>query len=347
MREFSDSGRRFVTVTIDTEEDDWGSYFPTHAGTRNIGKLPELQQIFDRWGVRPTLVVTYPTLEDSASVAVLGTFAERNGVEIGAHCHPWNTPPLASDVRHSMMSRLNADLNAKKLTVLTERIRFELGVSPRVFRAGRWGFGPSVAKPLCDLGYEIDASVTPFLNWSNMGGPDYSSAPHLPYRFWPTEPLRSAADGPMVELPTTVGFTVPWQRTAAGIRARLEHHAVWRRSGFVGALDRMGVLTRRWLSPELATTTEMIRVSEACIRGGQQLLAVTFQSPALFAGLTPFVRSTLDRERFIRRIDDYLRFCAESGFEFVTLSEAARLLKSGAITTSTPSAAPSQAPSSP
>ncbi len=336
-----------MTVTIDTEEDDWGCYFPTHAGTRNIAKLTDVQEVFDRWGVRPTLVVTHATLEDAASVAVLGTLADRDDVEIGAHCHQWNTPPLASGRPGSMMSSLDADVNAKKLAVLTERIRFELGVSPRVFRAGRWGFGPSVARPLCDLGYEVDASVSPFLDWSAMGGPDYSSAPHLPYHFWPDEPLRPAADGPLLELPTTVGFTIPWQRPAAWVRTGLERRALARATGMVGALDRVGVLTRRWLSPELATTAEMIRVSESCARGGQQLLAMTFHSPSLFAGLTPFVRSSLDRERFIRRIDDYLRFCGESGFEFVTLSEAARLVKSGVIPASTPSETPSPAPSSP
>ena len=46
-----------VTVSIDTEEDDWGSYVRGGTSTANIESLMELQDLFDRWGARPTYLV--------------------------------------------------------------------------------------------------------------------------------------------------------------------------------------------------------------------------------------------------------------------------------------------------
>jgi hypothetical protein len=246
-----------------------------------------------------------------------------------------------------MLCQLPAPLVAEKLHVLTSRIRAELGVEPRSFRAGRWGFGRHVAGALTELGYVVDSSVTPFLDWSDIGGPDYSHAPPAPYRFRPGEPLEPSDDGPLLELPSTVGFLGRRQATAGATRAWLERNKLGRHSRVVGLLDRAGFLRRRWLSPEHSTTREMIQVSEAWVASGFGMLAMTFHSPTLFAGLTPFVRSTADLRRFVARIEEYLKYCVDRGFEFATLSEAAVLVDSGALPTSRPSGTPSPAPSSP
>ncbi|HET9948989.1 MAG TPA: hypothetical protein VFQ22_08715 [Longimicrobiales bacterium] len=311
-----------VAVTIDTEEDNWGSYESRGATTRNILELPALQEVFDRWSVRPTYLVNWPPLVSSESVAVLGSLAAESHVEIGTHCHPWNTPPITGEgVEHSMMFRLSPAENSAKIAEVGRRIVSELGVRPRVFRAGRWGFGPTVARALVEQGYEIDSSVTPFIDWSNAGGPDFSSAPHWPYRFDPISPLVPKVDGALLELPPTIGFLGGQHRRAGRLRTRLEGTWLSRRK-VIGLLDRAGLIARRWLSPEVVDGETMIRLAQAWVASGERFVHVALHSSTLLPGATPFVRSDRDRRAFLATLDAFFRYCRSAGFTFVTLSEA-------------------------
>ena len=315
-----------VAITIDTEEDDWGSYTEHGASVGNIAHLPELQELFDTWGAHPTYMVNRPPLMHRDSVDVLGALASNGRVEIGAHCHPWNTPPFGDEGAHrSMMCLFSESENRAKIQEIRRCLHAELGVDPHAFKAGRWGFGPTVAGPLADAGFEIDCSVTPFLDWSSLGGPDYSNAPHQPYRFRANEPFRPDPAGRLLELPTTIGFLRGDHRRRATVRRWLER-SQFRRLKVVGILDRCGLLSRRWLSPEMSSGETMIRLAEACVSSGQSFLHLTFHSCTLLPGATPFVRDKQDRTRFLRSVSQFLSYCSSSGFTFRTLSEVGRNL---------------------
>jgi hypothetical protein len=329
--------RPILTVTIDTEEDNWGSYEPDGATTANIAHLRELHGRMAALGAHVTYLVNRPPLLAAESVAVLGDLAGGDEVEIGAHCHPWNTPPsTGSGPERSMMATLPLDANRGKVAEITRRIESELGVRPRSFRAGRWGFGPTVAAALAAEGYRIDASVSPFVDWTPDGGPDFLEAPFRPYRFHPERPLEPDPGGPMVEIPTTVGYLKGDPRRMARFRRSLERSFLARLK-VVGLLGVSGVIQRRWLSPEHSSARDMIRLCAACLRSGQRVLDLTFHSCTLLPGATPFVRDDADRARFFRRIEDVLRFAGESGYAFGTLSEIGSALfdtESGAARTS-------------
>jgi hypothetical protein len=313
-----------VTITVDTEEDQWGSYAYEDASTRNIQHLPALQELFDKHGARPTYLVNRPPLLDQESVAVLGDLSERDSVEVGAHCHPWNTPPI-SGVGLTMMSGLPEESNGAMIREITTRIEGELGITPRSFRAGRWGFGPTVSRALAREGYQIDCSVSPFIDWTSIGGPDFGTAPHQPYRFDPDDPLTPSSPGSMLELPTTVGFLRGDARQAQRDRLRLEK-SVLARFGAVGLMDRAGLLARRWLSPEISTSQQMIQVAAAALRSGDTYISMAFHSCTLMSGATPFVADGHERAEFFRRCDEFLAYCGSAGFRFRTLSEAGREL---------------------
>ena len=53
-----------LVVTIDTEEDNWGSLRLTHYSFDNIARIPALQEMFDRFNVKPTYLMTYPVATD-------------------------------------------------------------------------------------------------------------------------------------------------------------------------------------------------------------------------------------------------------------------------------------------
>jgi hypothetical protein len=316
--------RPVVVITIDTEEDNWGSYTFEGATVRNIGELSRVQEIFDRHGAKPTYLVNYAPLVDADSVRILGELAARADVEIGAHCHPWNTPPQTpGGVENSWMYRLPEEVNRAKIEAVRDRCVSELGVRPTSFRAGRWGMGPTVTRALHAAGFTVDCSVSPFVDWSRQGGPDYFEAPHLPYRFDPDRPLVPDPCGPMLQMPTTVGFMRGDPPRAARLRRRLESSPL-ARLRVVGLLDRSGLLTRRWLSPETGSGGDMVKLVDSCLRRSEDaFVQLTFHSCTLLPDATPFVADAGERDRFLASIDQVLDHMVSVGAVFERLSETA------------------------
>ena len=174
-----------LVVTVDTEEDNWGRYSAMDNPVHNIDKIVSLQKIFDQYAVKPTYLITYPVATNPRSVAILKRILEQGKCEIGTHCHPWNTPPFNADAviheKDTMLCNLPEKLILEKLTTLHEAIIKNFNYQPVSFRAGRWGFGPSVARVLEKMDYRVDSSVTPFVNWDQYYGPDFSSFRLKPY----------------------------------------------------------------------------------------------------------------------------------------------------------------------
>lgn len=315
-----------LIVTIDTEEDNWSPYSPTGYTVRNIERLPALQDLFTAYDIRPTYLVTYQVVTHPGAAAVLESLLRSGHCEIGAHCHPWSTPPFTEPAitRNSMLCNLPAELAAAKLRNLHAAIVSRLGVTPTSFRSGRWGYSQAVARTLFELGYRVDTSVTAYTDWRYCIGPDYSHMPPAPYLFAPDEVLRPRADGPMLQVPATVGYL---QRNFA-LRNALTNtirRSPLRRLRLLGILDRLGWLNKVWLSPENATGAQMIALARRMRDEGYPLLNLFFHSSTLMAGLTPFVRDRADEERFRERIRQFLAFAQAEGFESITLSEARAL----------------------
>src|SRR5438876_3564149 len=105
-----------------------------------------------------------------------------------------------------MLCNLPANLQRDKIDRLHEAIARAFDRPPVSFRCGRWGFHPDIGRYLIDLGYRIDTSMTPYMDWTANRGPDFSKiAPH-PFRFTseklPDLPARPA----LLEVPVTIGF---------------------------------------------------------------------------------------------------------------------------------------------
>src|SRR2546422_10892982 len=169
----------YVLVSIDTEEDNWR---PARQGitVENIRELPRLSRFPEQLGVRPTDVLTYQVARQRWAATLLADLASGEA-EIGAHLHPWNTPPLteAFEARNTMTVRLSPELQAAKIAALTDALTEHVGIRPESFRTGRWGFGPETAAALIACGYRADSSVTPFKSWRLYDdGPTFVGEPH-------------------------------------------------------------------------------------------------------------------------------------------------------------------------
>lgn len=287
---------RVLAVVHTEEEFDWNAPFSrTATATTHVRHLEKGQKVFEAHGVRPLYVVSYPIATDPRAVAVLRAFRDRNGADVGAHLHPWVTPPFEETIGPEMSypGNLPPALERAKIERLTEAIAGAFGSRPRAYLAGRYGFGPNTAAILEALGYDLDLSPSPAFDFRSDGGPDYRSTGCMPVRLgrvWQM-PHTAALIGPLAGLAPV---------RSAWYRGDLLGRAVRGVAGRTRALERLR------LSPEGFDGAALRRLTTALLRRGVRLFVLSFHSPSLAPGFTPYVRSESDLERFLATIDDYL-----------------------------------------
>ena len=77
----------------------------TASEVKNAERLPALQALCDEYGVRPTYLVTHEMATRPESAPILRGLARSGRCEIGAHLHPWSSPPFRpEDLRRPHLS---------------------------------------------------------------------------------------------------------------------------------------------------------------------------------------------------------------------------------------------------
>lgn len=315
----------YLIVSIDTEEDDWGVYKLTGYHLTNISHLPELQKLFDRYQIKPTYLIDYPVAADEIHRDFFKTVHDTGRAEIGAHLHPWNTPPFEEEPTkyYSMMKNLPSDLQKKKIIALTELIERNLGIAPKSFRAGRFCFNEQTIPILLELNYYVDSSVTPFVDWKeNCGGMNFHGYPYYPYLIALGQNINCHRhDATLWEVPITIGFNRTPFRLYNSIYEFLGKNglSVLRLRGLT---HKVGLLKKIWLSPELSGYKEMQQLSKVIIRLGIPVLNLFFHSTSLAPGLSPFVRTIQDRQTFFKNLELYFFWLHDNYYlKPVSLSE--------------------------
>jgi len=288
-------------VVVDTEEEfDWSAPFSREStGVTAMRHIGRAQQLFDRFGIVPTYVIDYPVASKPEGSALLVEFASAGRATIGAHLHPWVTPPHDEEVsrRNSFAMNLPAPLETAKLTTMVETIEKAFGGRPLVYKAGRYGIAPRTLTTLKSLGFSVDTSVNPHMNYASEHGPDFRGFDARPS--W-------LAHG-LLEIPCTTGFA-GFAGSALGPRLHAAALAAPAQLRAVGILARLGVTNRIMLSPEGSTLDEMKAVTRALIAGGLRTLTFSFHSPSVEPGHTPYVRSQADLGQFLQSIEQYFEF---------------------------------------
>ena len=318
-----------LVVSIDVEEDNW-KLARTGVTVENVRQLPRLDRLFERLAVRPTYFTTYQVAIHPWAVRILQEAQARGTAEIGAHLHPWNTPPIeeAFVPRNTMLVNLPARLQAAKLDTLTDTLCAGMGRRPLAFRAGRWAFGPSTAAALLTRGYRVDSSVTPFVSWEDVDeGPTHIGAPLHVYRLDGQGDTRNPVfGGPLIEVPLSWGYN----RGSWALWTRLQpllRHPVVRHLRLAGIAAHLGLLRRICLSPEASSVAAMLTLSRRLIDQGVQYLHMSWHSVSLQPGLTPYTATAADVERLYAAIESYIdRLAALAPIKFRTVSEAAEIL---------------------
>lgn len=295
-----------LLVVIDTEEEfDWSKPFAransTVAAMDDIGKA---QDLFDEFGLKPTYVIDYPIASQERGYAALREFAAAGRAQIGAHLHPWVSPPFDEVVNsvNSYPGNLPAELERAKLRELTSTIEANFGARPTIYKAGRYGLGEHTAKALTAEGFEIDLSLCSAFDLSADGGPNYSERDARPYWF--------GEERSLLGLPTTGAFIGAGGNSSPGLYQFATRPAL-RPLHLPGILSRLGIVERLLLSPEGHAFEDLKRLTKSLFRRGIRTFSLSFHSPSMQPGHTPYVQNERELHEFLGVLRRYFEFFLE------------------------------------
>lgn len=292
-----------LCITIDTEPDcdiRWKRSDPLSFESVLYGISSILRPIWDRFDIKPVYFVSPEVVQNNDCCKVLNKEIQF-GAEIGTHLHSEYIEPnkkyegfAGTASKEYPCYAYNTEVELAKIKNLTDLIAKKLGVKPVSYRAARFGADLDTIKCLEKLGYKVDSSVTPQIDWSRQGGPDHSKAPKQPY-FISVDDYYSAGGLRILEIPITIS----------------------KKRGFFFA-DKW--LFFRWLRPTHMTVTEMKILTNEFIRNyNAPVLNMMFHSMETIPKKTPFVRTKIGQKMYLNRLEKIIRHLKEKGFKSKTL----------------------------
>jgi len=306
--------RAYLCVSIDTESDKgkgWRSRRPMAFTGITDGVVRRLQPLFETFGAKPTYLLSPEVLRDEACAEAFRKLEPRS--ELGTHLHGEYAEPGAfePEVTSEFQRDYPADVERQKLTYLTDLFIRAFGHQPRSFRAGRFGIGKHTIGILESLGYAVESSVTPHMDWSSAGAPGlaFKDAPTQPYRPDPVDPGRPG-DAGLLEVPVTI------------------------RRRFVNALPAIGTrVDPRWLRPTRGTERSIVRVAEDEIAearrrapGRPVILNAMFHNVEVVPGTSPYAEDEESARSILDRLRALLAFAHREAIPVVGLGDVPEIL---------------------
>jgi hypothetical protein len=303
-----------LCVSIDCECDKgpgWRSQRPLAFAGVTDGIARRLQPLFRAHRAKATYLLSPELFGDVRAVDTLATL--EGSAELGTHLHGEFAEPGAfePEVTKAFQRDYPADVERAKMTTLTQAFARAFGRAPRSFRAGRFGVGAHSLGILEDLGYAVESSVTPFVEWSSAGAPDLSfvGAPTQPYHPDRRDPGR-VGESPLLEVPLTI---LP--RAAQSLPIVGRH------------------VEARWLRPTRGTREGLVKIAQDAIlretralpRGASPskpiVLNAMFHNVEVIPGASPYADTEEDAAAILGRLGALLDFAKKEGFPVVGLAD--------------------------
>jgi hypothetical protein len=311
----SAAARAFLCVSIDCECDKgpaWRTRRPLAFDGVHVGIAERLHPLFRRFGAKPTYLLSPELLRDARCVERL---ASLEGCELGTHLHGEMAEPGAyePDVTNAVQRDYPREVERAKLAWLTQAFRDAFGRAPRSFRAGRFGIGGNTVSLLEELGYAVESSVTPHVDWSDVSpGLSFVDAPTQPYHPDPGEPSRPG-DGRLLEVPVTI-----------------------RRSRLAGVPMLGRLVEHRWLRPTRSSGEALVAIARETVEaegsgpGGRPVvLNAMFHNVEVVAGTSPYASTEDEARGIVDRVGALLEYCRAEGIACVGLGDVPEVLAPG------------------
>lgn len=307
-----------LAIVVHTEEEfDWSDNFNRQSVQVTHGEvLNELISAQISEGVKFTLAMDYPFVTSDQGLTCIDALKGEAGnhIEFATQCHPWVNPPFENDEsiveeRDSYPGKLSFELEQAKIATLTKTIESACGHKPITYLAGRYGVGENTHRILRQLGYKIDVSISPFADFRHQQGPDFSAFNNTI---------------------TTTKEIVSWPHTSAvvslfGILNKFYHqHPTRYRDSALFSRLKAKLLRARLLrlSPEGFSLADMKNITQSQQKLGQEYFILSFHSPSVKAGLTPYVQTDSDAKVFQEKICQFTAwFKSHLNGEFICVND--------------------------
>lgn len=304
-----------LAVVIHTEEEfDWGKGFFRSKNQVNHGQaLIDCVEKILAIGAKVVFAMDYAFVDSEEGQKVIDHFKERRDdtIEFATHVHPWVNPPYDSDVdqidaRYSFPGNLPREMEYEKIRTLTDLIEKKAGRRPTTYLAGRFGIGNNSYEILRSLGYEVDLSISSYIDMRASFGPDFS---HFSNAIFEKQGLT--------HIPHTAGivslipFLTSYLNRHPPAFTKVSRHPLLR------TLAKTLRIQRLRLSPEDYSLQQMKRLTLSQIALGQNVFVFSFHSPTVAPGNTEYVKNAEQQRLFVEKTCEYLEwYQSETNGEF-------------------------------
>ncbi|TRX57934.1 polysaccharide deacetylase family protein [Thalassomonas sp. M1454] len=313
-------------LTVDTEEEwDWSDEFPNdNFSVSNIFELPAFQLFCQELGIKPTYFVDYAVANNTDAANVLANINPEL-CEVGAHLHPWANPPFFGETteKSSHVVNLPIEQTQQKLDLLINKIQQNIGSTPRSFRTGRWGINGEILQLLDDKGFEVDSSIYPLYSNEFFSCESANTSP-----YWPnfSKPNQQGSQRKLFEIPVTCGFNRNNYSFAQKLHRAMEKPPfTWIKAN--GLLWHTKLLRKIYLSPELCSAKDMIKLVDLSLKKKHKVLHMYLHSSSLIEGVTGLSQDKNARESICNRIQQVIEHSKQkANIKFCTISQAKEIL---------------------
>lgn len=313
-------------ITIDTEADNqWKN--DGSLKLENLKYLERFQLLCDKFNFLPTYLITYE-VASSLEINNLQSWKNDGKAEIGAHLHPWTTPPFDEfeKERNIQMfpNELPINLSRQKILNLTNKIQDVFGSRPTSFRAGRWGISEDIISYLIELGYLVDCSVTPKINWNKKdsrspfgcGGPDFRG-----YSVNPDFFIINNKKSSLLEVPMTILYTGFFHNEDGKLErffSKLKDE-----SNFKKVFNFL-FFQKKWLRVFISSSIQDWKaIYQSAQKNNLSVIEFMIHSSELMPGCSPYVKSINELEIIYKQIELMFDFFYSQGIEPCLLSDFA------------------------
>jgi hypothetical protein len=315
-------------ITVDTEADnEWQR--AERSQVDNIKFLPRFQALCERYGFKPTYLLTYDVAQNVEAVSILKPWQDKGQAEIGAHLHPWVNPPMTKEkhweIKHHRFPHELSDQELKsKMESLTDIIREKFNIMPKSFRAGRWGFDKRVARELSRLNYLVDCSITPKVDWTSTkgdpqgkGGPNFKHHQVAPY-FLDSDDISKVGKTNLLEVPMTILFSSIFKKE----NSALANFFLSLPEGFIKKVINRLFFKQKWLRvfPN-SKLRDWQRLYTSAKQNNLPVMEFMIHSSELMSGGSPYAKDQQAVEFTYQQIEDMFKFFKKQGLKGMTLSE--------------------------
>lgn len=303
------------------------NFFKKSPSFKNTLRLSHLQSIFSSWHLPATYLVSDAASRNEHTAAMLRSFTQDEGCEIGALLLPENTPPYSltsaddsEEMRQirRMCCNLPVALLRRKIQTLTRSIKQKLDIQPTSFRAGHWSFSSELASCLLDCGYHVDSSVTPGIAHRSTFGPDYSVMPYFDFsrdicELVPVKSIGHSSAHRLAELPPSIFST----ESSYGVKASSASLRNTILKCFKGKKSIQQPKHGTWLSPSTSSLKEMKQVVDCLLEQQVSVLNLHLSSTACTKENFP---------SYLGRSTAIVNYILQRSCQPATLSQAAQIL---------------------